>query len=51
MNLGLQCLYICESGGKSMQGRLNSIIGPREKRYTKTATYTTTRRNKNVNVD
>jgi hypothetical protein len=51
MNLGLHCLHICEPGGKSIQGRFNSIIGPGEKRYTEMATYTTTRKNKNVNVD
>jgi hypothetical protein len=31
------------------QGRLNSIIGHREKQYTRAPTYTTTHRNKNVN--
>jgi hypothetical protein len=31
------------------QDRLNSTIGPREKKYTVAPTYTTTHRNKNVN--
>jgi hypothetical protein len=33
-----------------IQGRLNSIIGPRAKQYTGAHTYTTTRRKKTVNV-
>ena len=33
------------------QGRLISIISPQSKQYTGTPTYTTTHKNKNVNVD
>jgi hypothetical protein len=34
-----------------IQGHLNNIIGPRAKQYTGTHIYTTTHRNKTVNVD
>ena len=33
------------------QGRLNNIIGPQEKQCTGVHTYTTTRRNKTLNVE
>ena len=43
------CLDSTLLGAKSVQGRLNSIIGSRAIQYTGALTYTTTRKNKNVN--
>ena len=48
--IGICCFSAKHAALRSKnQGRLNSIIGHREKQYTRAPTYTTTLRNKNVN--